>query len=493
MTEPTLKTFRQSYFVFLLPLFFVLHGFLENFFSVTLSEALRLSGFYFLLTCLLCFLFFFYFRQPRKTAFYVFLLAGFLLFFGAVHDTIKWMANGTFLVKYVFILPFSFIFFLASAIWIKRSESSFTKAARYLNLLMLVLVALDLGLLAMKASKGRNIPALEMGLSKCDSCKKQDVFLIVADGYAGSNELKGAFGFDNSNFESELRARGFYVVNQPRSNYNFTPFSIASMLQMDYLHNIEGRNQSRSDMNLCFDLINKNPVWNFFLKHGYTIRNNSIFHVNDMRTKAPQNLILMGTKLITSQTLFSRVDRDIRFNLVTKLGINSEIKRITYYQQKSNEKIINSLERFAQTSSGKPQLVYTHLLMPHYPYYFNSADSPMPLDFLFNEGNYFNQSAYIEYLKYSNQKFLELIDAILENASEPPVIIFMSDHGFREFRGDFNPAYNFMNFNSILLPDRNYKGFYEGMSNVNQFRTILNSQFGQQLPMLKDSTSLLVE
>ena len=43
------------------------------------------------------------------------------------------------------------------------------------------------------------------------------------------------------------------------------------------------------------------------------------------------------------------------------------------------------------------------------------------------------------------------------------------------------------------MPDGNNSGFYDGMSNVNQFRVLLNSQFKQKLPLLKDSTNFLIE
>jgi len=96
-------------------------------------------------------------------------------------------------------------------------------------------------------------------------------------------------------------------------------------------------------------------------------------------------------------------------------------------------------------------------------------------------------------LKYSNRKLLELIDHIRKNSPRPPVIILMSDHGFRQLPEGSDQKYYFMNLNAVYLPNGNYAGFYDGMSNVNQFRVILNSQFNQKLPLLKDSTSFLVE
>jgi len=69
----------------------------------------------------------------------------------------------------------------------------------------------------------------------------------------------------------------------------------------------------------------------------------------------------------------------------------------------------------------------------------------------------------------------------------------MSDHGFRQLADTTAKKYYFMNLNAVYLPAGNYSGFYDGMSNVNQFRVILNAQFGQKLPLLKDSIIFLRE
>ena len=100
---------------------------------------------------------------------------------------------------------------------------------------------------------------------------------------------------------------------------------------------------------------------------------------------------------------------------------------------------------------------------------------------------------YTEHLLYTNKRLLQLIDHIMQNIQQPPVILLASDHGFRQYMGETDKKYYFMNLCAVLLPGRKYEGFYEGMTTINIFRSILNSQFGQSLPMLKDSTSFLIE
>ena len=38
-----------------------------------------------------------------------------------------------------------------------------------------------------------------------------------------------------------------------------------------------------------------------------------------------------------------------------------------------------------------------------------------------------------------------------------------------------------MNLNAIYFPEKNYSGFYDDISNVNQFRVLLNKEFEQHL------------
>ena len=140
----------------------------------------------------------------------------------------------------------------------------------------------------------------------------------------------------------------------------------------------------------------------------------------------------------------------------------------------------------------QPKFVYTHLVIPHYPYYFDSTGKSIPYEKL-TEDLAFNKEAFISYLKYSNNQLLNLTDYILATSKKPPVIILMSDHGFREFKEATDKKYHFLNLNAIYFPDRNYSSFYKGMSNINQFRILFNSQFGQQLSLLKDSSSFLSE
>src|SRR4051812_39850949 len=97
---------REVYFLLMLPLFFVLHGYLENFRLVHPVDCLLLLGAYWLAFGLIATLCYFIFRSWRKAALFCFCLMCFHFFFGSAHDVLKDILPGSFFIKYTFVLPF---------------------------------------------------------------------------------------------------------------------------------------------------------------------------------------------------------------------------------------------------------------------------------------------------------------------------------------------------------------------------------------------------
>ena len=363
----------------------------------------------------------------------------------------------------------------------------------YLNTLMAILIIADAGWLITKipAVNQKKVfdPGLE-GFTVCDTCRKPDIFLIIPDQYAGYTALKDVFEFDNADFENELKARGFYIVKKSVSNYNFTPFSVASTLNMDLLSLKKGP-QDYSTVGYSYEVIRNNRVLKFLSGTGYRFYNFSIFDFDDQPAHKYAAFLPYGIKLVTAQTLTTRLTDDFRQDILDgKLGLKELQKKIAYDNLHFNDRIMDLTAKVAAEKINEPKFVYTHLMMPHYPYYFDSKGNPLPIEKLGGLRRV-NANDYIEYLQYGNKRLLELIDKILADSVSPPLIIVLSDHGFRHSEKKVDPAYDFINLNAVYFPDGNYSRFYDSISNVNQFRLIFNQYFGQRLPMLKDLTTSL--
>ncbi len=483
---------KRPYYLLLLPIFFVLHGFMENLGVVPAKDAIELLGIYLFSTGLVLLLIWLVMRNLPGAAFYTFLLMCFFFFFGVIHDFLKSALDNNFFSRYSFILPFSLVAFIALYFYSRSSKRTFRKTTVYLNTLFIVLLLIDITLLITKISSPIKEKTGQRAWIPCTDCPKPDIYLIIADGYPGKIELRDLMQFDNTAFVSRLTKRGFNVIDSSTSNYNFTPFSIASMLNMDYLNKIQGSNSNREDMRICYTTIKQSAILQYFNSQGYELYNYSIFDFEEDPSLARPTFLPGRTSPITSQTLLKRLEKNLAHNLVTKFKIPFLQHWLNNVELKNNTKLYSKTKELASKKTNKPRFVYTHIVMPHYPYYFDSTSNKTAEELLSIE-NATNLELFKGYLVYANNKYLELIDHIQENTDAKAIIIFASDHGFREFKDPVDKRYHFLNLNSVYFPDGNYSGFYNGMSNVNIFRAIMNSHFNQELPMLRDSTSFLRE
>ncbi len=481
-------------FLFLLPVFFVLHGCMENYDFVPLKDALLLTGLYCGASIILLSLFWLFYRNFIKAGLASFCIMSFHFFFGSIHDGLKKYFPESFLSKYSFILPAAFVLLLLAVILIKKRKKTFTRLSFYLNTLLILLIAVDSIMLLTKiiGSSKQEQATTPDGMIPCKNCPKPDIYFIIADEYVGNTTLKDKFGFDNSGFINDLAARGFHTIPYSSSNYNFTPYSVASTLNMDYLDIRAQKKADQSDLALCYSTIKNNRFLRFLQSEGYTFRNYSIFDFPGQPARTEVTFLPVKTKLITGQTFISRFNRDIRYHLVTNLETKSEIKRMTYGFLHNNENIYKLTRQEAATVSPAPRLVLTHLHLPHYPYYFDKEGKEQPFEKLV-EGNQTNKVAYTQYLQYGNKKYLELIDHILKESRTPPIIILMGDHGFRHFTEEVDLKYWYLNQISVYTPGKNYAAYSDSLTNVNFLRVLLNTEYKQQLPLLKDQAVFIEE
>jgi len=489
-----LQRFKKNpFFHWLLPVFFVLHGFTDYYPFIPLKESSFLLLVYLFAALVFFGIVYFFYRDSFKAALYVFILLCFYFFFGPMHDALKsWTTNG-FISSYSFILSASLVFFIASFIIIKRRKKDLSTLTAYLNLLMIVLLITELISLTTKLStSGSQNSQLANDFKPCMDCKKPDIWLIIADGYSGKQELDSVLHYDNSGFENQLKQRGFHLPENSNSNYNYTPFSVASMLDMNYLNGVKGKNSDKEDLKICFNTINNSSTLSFLKYNGYQFYNYSIFDFDGQPSLGRPTFLPTKTKPLVSQTFLYRVQHDLWFHLVTNLKLSSQRKKSLYHDRENNNRFYKLTEELAQKKNNSPRFVYTHLMMPHYPYYYDSTGNERPFEKI-TEENKNDTAAYISYLKYANEKLLGLTDSILKISTEPPIIIIMGDHGLRELSFKVDKQYYYSTLNAILLPDKNYSGFYSEMSHVNQFRILLNTNFKQQLPLLQDSTVLITE
>ena len=77
-----------------------------------------------------------------------------------------------------------------------------------------------------------------------------------------------------------------------------------------------------------------------------------------------------------------------------------------------------------------------------------------------------------------------LIDDILRNSKEPPIILLQADHSLAP---DFDDR-RFNILNAYYLPDGGEGILYPTITPVNSFRIIFNQYFGANFPLIEDKS-----
>ena len=468
---------RSPLFLLLLPVFYVLHVCNEFYGIISLAIAVKFILFILLAEAIVMCACWLYFRDRLKAAVFTFILFSAYLFFGTVKD----------LVRYRIIIPALLILFLLLLFYLKRTGIRFQKLFLYLNLLLLILAAVSVFQFRNSLDHAKNGLAEKRveKFVKCDSCNKPDIYFIILDEYSGRRSLENKMDFSNDAFISGLEQRGFKIISSSSSNYNSTPFSIASMLEMNYLP-LKMESKEAGNLPLALYTICNNRFTSVLKKQGYDIINLSSLTINESNGLIKEGFIPSPMRILNGQTLTGRLARDIRYDLITgKKQNNRMLKNIIYKEKENNEEII----RHMVSSNQHPAFILAHLMLPHSPFYYDSAGNLRSLTLLTKKGE--NEKAYLDYLKYANGKILSITDSILLRSARPPVIVLVSDHGYRRHNDPMDSLTCFNNLMAIYLPDSNYIGFYQSMSDVNLGRILVNKLFAQQWPLLKDSSVYL--
>ena len=475
-------------FLFLLPAFFVFHGFTENYHAIPFKDALWLLFGYLVAALILFFVSWLFLRQAIKSSVFSFCIMGFDFSFGNIKDSLKALFADALITRYIFLVPFFLLVFVFIAWWLKKEKRSMYRLGFYLNTLLVILILADAFSLLQKKEQRRYAVNSSSELSfKCDSCVKPDIYFLVFDEYSSSTALKEKWGYNNNDLDTFLLQKGFKLIPYSKSNYNFTEFSMASILNMDYLKIADPSACTIKDYNNCFESIRENQVCHILRSMDYDIVNCSIFDLQKKSSLVNEGFLPLKTKLITAQTFTGRVKRDLLFHILSgKTKIRSLSKYFFYATYRNNQKLIKATIQTAVDSSTKPRFVYSHIEMPHHPFYFNKYGQEKSTTELPNE----NITSYLDYLPSTNQVVKQMVRSILDHSKKPVVIVLMGDHGFREQQ---ERDFQFKNLNAVYISSGHYSGFSDSITSVNEYRILFNNLFHASFPLKKDSTVFLLD
>jgi len=309
---------------------------------------------------------------------------------------------------------------------------------------------------------------------------KPDVYYIILDAYASPYTLQKQGNFDDHDFLEYLKGHGFYVVPKAASNYDRTPFSISSSLNMDYISAVpkEMGDNYQSD-NIYYRLMQDSAVACIFKKLGYKFVNvSSGAFATDNIPKADYNIKAdFGSHFTTAMMMLTPL---------TGLEKYLHIMRDGYCDRRAAPG--KCLDQVLAIKGPKFVLIHTDLSHPPAIFDKDGKRKDLPRELLNDHSTDFN--AYVEQIKYCNSEVQKWIEKIDTGSGAKPVIIIQADHGTYYPMKDDDSYYNEVMriLNAYRFPGDLKPSYYPTITPVNTFRVLFNDYFGAHFPLLKDQS-----
>jgi len=390
----------------------------------------------------------------------------------------------SFLQSYSFLMAVLIVIVLVLFFVLRKKQALPRKLFFFINTAIFLFIAADVVKIFLLGSKNKYVVDVKHKLSyhPCDSCKKPDIYYIIFDAYASSKQLKDRYGYSNQAIDDYLRNKGFYIVKDSKSSYNFTTFSVGSILNMNYLKNVDTINKTTDREYLqALRLSYKNEVVTFLQNEGYSILNHSVFDFDSHPTSI-NNFDLWGIRrLYDENNLLFKLGRDIGYHLPAKIEalLNNDRNYVytPFNMRQHTDKTLKEIMTSVKLKTERPKFVYGHFVRTHPPYFYDSSGK------LFGSSPPTSGVAYLHQIAFSNNIIKQITDSIMIYSNRPTVIIFQGDHGI-SFENPINQQDFFSNFNAIYFSNKNYGLLTDSTHNVNTFRIVLNTFFDQEMKLL---------
>ena len=499
----TLTTTRRGFYVFpwLIPAFAILHYLANNLLIFRVSEAIAVT----VVTMATVTITFLALRFVFKTAAVAAVLTGLLgiafFSYGHINVVLGDRADDRYL------LGLAVPTLLGLGALVRGRPELARKIGLILNVASLVLVVAPIYQIAVyflaanspqATQLSQDLPGIDERVAeakaKFSRNELRDIYYIILDEYPRSGSPES---FDNSAFVGELESRGFYVDPQARSNYTRSNWSIPSSLTMEYVDEFPGEDKValRHILKRTID----HTLGRILKKLGY-----KYVHVSSgwVMTRTSRNADLVvdfspaGRLVSGAETqdpfTFERAARlsnrfarpFLRTTVMLLLPREFRAESDAPYHYSHPFRTLAWLDFMKEVATIEgPKFVFAHLMKPHEPHSFDQYGN-----ITFDEIGWSDDhdptvsKAFYGQVIYINARMLEVIDAILANYEEPPIMVIAGDHGNERT----NPSISNDILAAYLLPDGGESAIYPSITSVNHFRAILDYYFGLDLGLLED-------
>jgi hypothetical protein len=480
-------------------IFFFLHNINQFMELILTSEALLLFLIYSLLAIFIfvCGRVFFRLTIIQSQVISTLTITSFL-FFGILQDYLFDFKKFPFLSNTFLLLLLFIIIILVISVFLKKRKKNPHAANYYLIILFIVLIFYETVMLGIRIISGKSMYAITHRMTspvltdeKMNAAERPDIYHIIFDEYTNPPALKKYWGFENDIYPF-LVSKGFYTLDSAFSNYTTTPFSISSIVNLQYLRGADPYLERNSANFFVGHLVfRNNELFQFLKKTHYDF---SIFSqlddnkllttfgfgvdnpVNWLRKQTMERIFLNPWLMGKLRRFFGKKEEEPPMILKSK-------QHFAAYNKKALDHIFFDCQRLLNQHKATPLYSFTHFMLPHEPYILDENGNFVSLAEQADD-----MKGYLRQVEYSNKLIKQITMCLLSDTTRKKIIIFQGDHGYRSYTNvhvSFSTPYGALS--AIYFYNKNYTGLRKNLSHVNTYRVIINNFFNGRLPLLKDS------
>ena len=388
---------------------------------------------------------------------------------------------------HTYAVPIYFLILFFGIFTIIRIKKHLRNVTTFTNIIAIALIAMLLPNVVSYLFENQSIDSVTNDLNyrilhEPELSDKPNIYYILLDEYTSDEILSEIYNYDNKDFLSKLTQRGFYIPSDAYTNYVTSPLAITANLNMQYI-DTEKTIPTLNGENIFF---NHNQIMQILKSLNYTIVNMGL----EYGYPEIADYQLCPTSMFVNQFHNTLIDGSL-WQPFSKFFVTAGDSQRDRVNCKFSE--LTNLEN----SFDSPFFVFSHIMSPHPPYLFGpNGESSNPEFLSIGAASWDDKSGYVNQVQYVNKKVIETIDKILLESDSSPVIIIQGDHGTPTQLGGGGLRWNNINddsitermsiFNAFYFPNVNSTVIYDGITPVNSFRLVLNTQLNGNYELLED-------
>ena len=319
-----------------------------------------------------------------------------------------------------------------------------------------------------------DIPVLEIDLAPAEGTDRPNIYWILSDEYAGSDQLEKYYHYDNTPFYGALRDMGFTVSEHSYNWYPETFYVLGDILSLNYVSH-PSRAVEREKFLASADL----PFWTLLRDLGYDVcevESKNLFRLTDrlhVRTEEDPPITRDGNtvaNLLLQYSLLYRYENEI-LEAVAPRHAKGSAKQVIL-------DVFDWAEDPENLKTDHPTFTMIYFMCPHAPFHFDREGNSVTVDSSKDPKSY-----YLDQLVYTTTRLRKMCETITR-ADPDAIVVLQSDHGYR-FLANVTKLDETNILNAVYFRGRPLEGITDKNA-LNTWRTVLREQFRLDLPAVKE-------